>query len=251
MIWSVRAGRVDCGRPVRAKRYGMRRKCAAVFKRRSGEGNTGMARLVDDLRREGYVKTAAVARAMLAADRKIFLEGSQPERAYEDAPLGIGYEQTISAPHMVAIMVEALDATPGMKVLEVGGGSGWHAAVIAGLVRPGGRVVSVERVPELAARAKENLRRAGFSDTVDVVVGDGSLGYPPEAPYDRISVAAAAPRVPESLLRQLKADGGRLLVPVGPPGYQDLIEVVMEGGRPRRDSLGGCVFVPLLGAEGF
>lgn len=228
-----------------------RGKCVCVFKRRSGDGNTGMTRLVDALRREGVVKSEAVARAMIGADRKLFLEGSDLDRAYEDTPLGIGFGQTISAPHMVAIMVEALDAKSGMKVLEVGGGSGWHAAVIAGLVRPGGRVISVERVPELAARARETLRRAAFSDTVEVVVGDGSLGHPPEAPFDRISVAAAAPRVPESLVRQLKPGGGRLLVPVGPPGYQDLIEVVMEGGHPRRDNLGGCVFVPLLGAEGY
>ena len=210
-----------------------------------------MARLVDALRREGVVKTEAVARAMLAADRKLFLEGPEPDNAYEDTPLGIGYEQTISAPHMVAIMVEALRAGPGMNVLEVGGGSGWHAAVIASMVRPGGRVISVERVPELGARAKDNLKRAGFSDTVEVVVADGSVGYPLHAPYDRISVAAAAPRVPESLVRQLKPEGGRLLVPVGPSGYQDLIEVVMQGGRPHRDNLGGCVFVPLLGAEGY
>jgi protein-L-isoaspartate(D-aspartate) O-methyltransferase len=210
-----------------------------------------MATLVRDLEREGVIRRDEVSRAFLGADRRAFVPAEEEEFAYDDTPLSIGHEQTISAPHMVAIMVEALEARAGMKVLEVGGGSGWHAAVIASLVRPGGRVISVERIAALAERAKENLRRAGFTDTVEVVVGDGSVGYPQEAPYDRISVAAAAPRVPPSLARQLKADGGRLLVPVGPPSFQELIEVRMEAGKPRERRLGGCVFVPLLGAEGY
>ena len=148
-------------------------------------------------------------------------------------------------------MLSTFDAHPGMKVLEVGGGSGWHAAVIAGLVSPGGRVVAIERIGELAKVARENVEAAGLSDRVEVVVGDGSVGYPPEAPYDRISVAAAAPRVPASLIAQLKRDGGRLLVPVGPPSHQELIEVRVEGGSARQRGLGGCVFVPLVGKEGY
>lgn len=210
-----------------------------------------METLIRDLKQEGLIKHAAVERAFRAADRRLFLPRADDEAAYDDTPLSIGHDQTISAPHMVAIMVEALDARPGMNVLEVGGGSGWHAAVIASLVRPGGRVVTVERIPALAALAEENLRRAGFADTVTVAVGDGSLGYPAGAPYDRISVAAAAPRVPPSLVRQLKSEGGKLLVPVGPQGYQELVEVSMAGGQPLRRELGGCVFVPLLGDEGY
>jgi len=179
------------------------------------------------------------------------MPGADENAPYEDVPQPIGLGQTISAPHMVAMMVEALDLRPGLKVLEVGGGSGWHAAVIASLVRPGGRVVTVERLGALAEIAVANLARAGFSDTVAVVVGDGSVGYPAEAPFDRISVAAAAPRVPPSLVEQLVPDGGRLLVPVGPPARQELTEVVTQGGAARRRNLGGCVFVPLIGAEGY
>jgi protein-L-isoaspartate(D-aspartate) O-methyltransferase len=210
-----------------------------------------MALLVGQLRREGLIKSPRVAAAFLAADRKGFLPELELEWAYDDAPQSIGHEQTISAPHMVAIMVEALDVRPGMKVLEIGGGSGWHAAVIGSLVRPGGQVITVERIPALASLAERNLARAGFSDAVKVVVADGSVGFAPLAPYDRISVAAAAPRVPESLVRQLRPDGGRLIVPVGPPSIQELVQVDMEGGRARRLDLGGCVFVPLVGQEGY
>lgn len=210
-----------------------------------------MAALVRDLKDEGLVKRPEVERALLAADRALFVPPSEAGSAYDDAPLPIGYEQTISAPHMVAIMVEALDARAGMKVLEVGGGSGWHAAVIASLVQPGGRVIAVERIAPLAETARRNLKGAGFEDAVTVVVADGSLGFPPEAPFDRISVAAAAPRVPQTLVDQLRPDGGKLLVPVGPLSVQELTEVERSAGKVRKRSLGGCVFVPLLGAEGY
>jgi protein-L-isoaspartate(D-aspartate) O-methyltransferase len=224
-----------------------------MFKRqpppaRRGEG---MAGLVRQLREEGYLKTPTVSRAMQAVDRAHFVPAPSRAEAYVDTPLSIGLDQTISAPHMVAIMVEALEATPGMKVLEVGGGSGWHAAVIAGVVAPGGVVVSVERLAPLAQAARENLERAGLEGRVRVVVGDGSVGYPQEAPFDRISVAAAAPAVPPSLVDQLSPEGGRLVVPVGSRTYQELMAVTRHGDSVRRENLGGCVFVPLLGAEGF
>ncbi len=210
-----------------------------------------MGALVRALKEEGLVRRPEVERAFLAADRILFVPPSLADSAYEDTPLSIGHEQTISAPHMVAMMVEALDLRPGMKVLEVGGGSGWHAAVLASLVRPGGRVISVERLEPLARTARENLARAGFEDTVTVVIADGSLGLPREAPFDRISVAAAAPRIPQPLIDQLKPEGGKLLVPVGPRSVQELTEVERREGAVRKRSLGGCVFVPLLGAEGY
>jgi len=210
-----------------------------------------MAALIGQLRADGYVKTPEVARALAGADRAGFLPAEAAGDAYVDAPLSIGHEQTISAPHMVAIMVEALEARPGMKVLEVGGGSGWHAAVIAGLVGRRGRVVSLERIAALAEAARANLARAGFADRVRVVVADGSVGFPGEAPFDRISVAAAAPRVPPPLVEQLSPAGGRLLVPVGSRTYQELVAVTRTGDARREQRLGGCVFVPLLGQEGF
>lgn len=206
-------------------------------------------RMVHRLGEQGYVATERVAEAIRRVPRHAFLPGREDE-AYLDAPVGIGLGQTISAPHMVAIMVEALDARPGMRVLEVGAGSGYHAAVVAELVAPGGRVWSVERVPELVARARENLLRAGFAERVEVVEGDGSEGLPAHAPFDRIYVTCAAPRVPEPLLAQL-APQGRLLVPVGNRYQQELLLVERgpEGTRERR--LGGCVFVPLVGKHGF
>jgi len=224
-----------------------------MFRHRAEQPASGetMAGLVRHLRRARYIRTEAVERALLRADRRHFVPSSQASRAYLDAPLPIGHDQTISAPHMVAIMAEALEAQPGMRVLEVGGGSGWHAAVIAGLVGPGGRVISVERVDELAQQARENLQAAGYAGLVEVVVGDGSVGHKSGAPYDRISVAAAAPRVPGSLVDQLSRNLGRLIVPVGPRSVQELIAVTRDGGRVRREELGGCVFVPLLGKEGF
>lgn len=219
--------------------------------RRRFTGASGLARLVADLKAEGLIRTPEVEAAFLTVDRQAFVPGLAPAAAYEDAPQSIGHEQTISAPHMVAIMIEALDARPGMKVLEVGGGSGWHAALIAALVRPGGRVFTMERIEALADAARANLGRGGFGDTVEVVVGDGTLGYPPAAPFDRISVAAAAPHVPQALVDQLAPDGGRLLVPVGPLARQELVSIEKRGGAAHRRNLGGCVFVPLVGADGY
>jgi protein-L-isoaspartate(D-aspartate) O-methyltransferase len=185
---------------------------------------------------------------MLKVPRHLFMPQDIREQAYEDRPQHIGCGQTISAPHMVAIMVEALEVGPGMKVLEVGAGSGYHAAVLAEMVRPGGAVFSVERVPELVRSAKANLASAGY-DEVTVLLSDGTVGLSKEAPFDRISVAAAAPAVPRPLMDQL-ADGGILLVPVGDRGYQQLIRIVRKGGTFSSEDLGSVVFVPLIGEHG-
>ncbi|MGQ0534462.1 MAG: protein-L-isoaspartate(D-aspartate) O-methyltransferase, partial [Methanobacteriota archaeon] len=181
--------------------------------------------------------------------RERFVPAEAAERASEDTPLAIGEGQTISAPHMVAIMAEASMFRPGQRVLEIGGGSGYHAAVAATLVRPGGRVVSVERIGALADRARAALRDAGFPD-VEVVEGDGSEGYAAGAPYDRISVACAAPKVPPPLLSQLAPEGA-LIVPVGHRDRQELLRVTKRGDEWRTESLGGCMFVPLVGRYGF
>ena len=153
---------------------------------------------------------------------------------------------------MVAIMNEALELEHGQIVLEIGAGSGYHAAVIAEQVAPDGRVYTVERISELVTLARRNLERAGYSDRVILVQGDGSLGYRDRSPYDRILVTAAAPKVPAPLIDQLKNDG-ILLVPVGGRlSPQELVKVQKDlAGKIKRKSLGGVAFVPLIGDQGF
>jgi len=153
---------------------------------------------------------------------------------------------------MVAIMNEALELRIGDKVLEVGAGSGYHAATIAEQIGPQGRVYTIELVPELVKVARSNLEKAGYSDRVTLVQGDGSLGYPDRAPYDRIVVTAAAPKIPQPLVGQLRS-GGILVIPVGGRLFpQELIRVRKdEKGQIERAPLGGVAFVPLIGKEGF
>jgi len=153
---------------------------------------------------------------------------------------------------MVAIMNEALELGFGNKVLEVGAGSGYHAATVAEQIGPQGRVYTIELVPDLVKVARSNLEKAGYSDRVALVQGDGSLGYPDRAPYDRIVVTAAAPKIPQPLVGQLRS-GGILVIPVGGRLFpQELVKVRKdEKGQIERASLGGVAFVPLIGKEGF
>jgi protein-L-isoaspartate(D-aspartate) O-methyltransferase len=185
--------------------------------------------------------------AMNRVPRKLFVPERLRSRAYDDIPLPIGYEQTISAPHMVAIMCDLLDLREGMSVLEVGGGSGYHAAVMADLVGPEGHIFSIERHPELVARARKSLNQAGINNVV-MIEGDGSIGLPDRAPFDRISVAATAPRVPEPLKQQLKV-GGKMVIPVG-TAFQELVLVTRKNGFAAEEKM-GVAFVPLIGKEGF
>lgn len=194
----------------------------------------------------GRIKDSVI-QAMYDVPREFFVPEHLADRAYDDTPLPIGFGQTISAPHMVAIMCDLLDLHSSMKVLEVGGGSGYHAAVMGEIIGPEGKVFSVERVPELVALANENLKRAEISNVI-VVQGDGSLGLPNHVPYDRISVAATAPSVPEPLKEQLKL-GGKLVIPVG-SGYQELLLVTRKNGYAIEEKM-AVVFVPLLGEHGF
>jgi protein-L-isoaspartate(D-aspartate) O-methyltransferase len=150
---------------------------------------------------------------------------------------------------MVAIMIEALDLRPGQRVLEIGGGSGYHAAVTANMVGPEGHVYTVERIEPLAEKAKHNIRLAGLQDVVSVFLGDGSTGLPEHAPYDRIFVACASPNIPKPLEQQLD-EGGKILVPVG-RFHQDLLLGEKVSGKLKIKDMGGCVFVPLLGKYGF
>jgi protein-L-isoaspartate(D-aspartate) O-methyltransferase len=200
--------------------------------------------LLDSL--QGSAKESVIS-AMSRVPRELFLPVALKNRAYDDTPLPIGLNQTISAPHMVARMCDLLDLQPGMTVLEVGGGSGYHAAVMAAMVGPTGMVYSVERMPELVTAAKRNLEKAGITN-VTMIETDGSLGLPEHAPYDRISVAATAPRIPEPLKQQLKV-GGKMVLPVG-RDYQDLYLVTRKNGFCVEEKM-GVIFVPLIGEKGF
>jgi len=188
-----------------------------------------------------------VIQAMAKVPRELFIPEPYRSNAYEDTPLPIGYGQTISAPHMVAIMCHLLDLQADMKILEVGGGSGYHAAVMAQLIGPHGHIYSVERIPKLVAQARENLRQAGVFN-VSMIESDGSSGLPENAPFDRISVAATAPRIPEPLKRQLKI-GGKMVIPVG-TAFQELVMVTRKNGFSIEEKM-GVAFVPLIGEHGF
>ena len=207
----------------------------------------GQRALLDTLRERGLLDDPRVGAAMEAVPRQAFVPPHLHTEAHVDAPLPIGGGQTISAPHRVAIMAAAVDARPGDRVLEVGGGSGYHAAVLAHLVQPGGSVVSMEVRPELAAAARANLTRLPAPLPIDIVVGDGSRGFPERAPFDRISVACGAPEVPPPLVEQL-SEGGVLVIPVGGLETQELLRVRKDG---RREPLGPVRFVPLVGEFGF
>jgi len=192
------------------------------------------------------VRDERVLAAMEKIPRHLFVPENWERAAYEDRPLPIGEGQTISQPYIVAVMTEQLEIRSHDRVLEIGTGSGYQAAILAEL---GGKVVSVERLPELADRARENLARAGVRG-VEIVVGDGTQGYPPEAPYDAIIVTAASPDIPGPLVEQL-AEGGRLIAPVGPRECQDLVKLVKREARVETIPLGGVCFVPLIGQFGW
>jgi protein-L-isoaspartate(D-aspartate) O-methyltransferase len=186
--------------------------------------------------------------AMASLPRERFVPEERRPIAYADEALPIPAGQTISQPWIVARMTELLSPKAGDRVLDIGTGSGYQAAILALL---GARVVSIERQPELAASARQRLTELGFGDQVEVRLGDGSLGDPAGAPWDGILVAAAAPAIPVSLREQLSPNGGRLVIPVGDRRRQDLLLVIRQGDTWLERNDGPCVFVPLVGEEGF
>ncbi len=193
------------------------------------------------------IKDESVLEAMRKVPRHLFVQEVHRSSAYEDYPLPIGEEQTISQPYMVALMTEALKLSGKETVLEIGTGSGYQTAVLAELA---GRVYSVERIPALAGRARKTLDELGHSNVL-VRLSDGTMGWEEHAPYDRIMVTAGAPSVPEPLIDQLK-DDGILVIPVGGDLSQELIRVTRDQkGRIRKEKMGGCVFVRLLGKHGW
>jgi protein-L-isoaspartate(D-aspartate) O-methyltransferase len=203
------------------------------------------SRLVEVLRANG-IEDLAVLRAFGEVPRHLFVPEALRRRAYEDVALPIGYGQTISQPTTQAKYIQSLQLSGTERVLEVGTGSGYQAAL---LTKVASQVVTVERIASLAGEARKALVKAGFP-TVTVLEGDGSLGWRPFAPYDAILVAAASPAVPEPLLRQLK-DGGRLVIPVQSEGTQILRQIVKVGTSYATSDLGQVQFVPLLGKYGY
>jgi protein-L-isoaspartate(D-aspartate) O-methyltransferase len=197
------------------------------------------------LRRRG-IDDERVLAAMARVPRELFVPESLRPYAYEDGALPIGQRQTISQPFVVATICQLLGLDGGERVLDVGTGSGYQAAVLAELAA---EVVTIERIPELAAIARNALADAGYGG-VEVLVGDGSLGVPERAPFDAIAVAAAAPRVPAALYAQLAA-GGRIVLPRGTRWGQELVLVERTPEGPRERSSIQVRFVPLLGDEGF
>ena len=192
------------------------------------------------------IRDPRVLDAMRHVPREAFVPAADVGHAYADKALPIGEGQTISQPYMVALMTEALGLSGGERVLEVGTGSGYQTAILAELAS---EVISIERLATLADAARVRLASLGYT-AVDIVVGDGSLGYPGKAPYDAILVAAGAPRVPDALRGQL-AVGGRLAIPVGAYGYQDLLGIVRGDDGFTETRREGCVFVPLVGEAGW
>jgi len=197
------------------------------------------------LRNRG-IRDERVLHAMERVPRHLFVPADKLRQAYDDQPVPIEAEQTISQPYIVAAMLEAVHLNPEDIVLEIGTGSGYQTALLAELVA---RVYSVERYALLANSAEQRLRDLGYSN-VEITVADGTLGLPQHAPYDVIVVAAAAPHVPQPLLQQLK-EGGRLIVPVGGPENQQLQLLRKQAGGLLTTLLDGCRFVPLIGAEGY
>jgi len=208
-------------------------------------------RLINYLKEGGFIKTEKVEEAMINVDRSIFVPQKYINESYEDKPLPIGYGQTISAPSIVAYMTELLELREGDKVLEIGTGSGYQTAILSYIVKEKGLIISIERIKELSEIAYKNLEKLGLHKNVKLIVGDGSIGYENDKPYDRILITAASPKIPNFIYDQLK-NGGIAVMPVGPIEEQKLVVL-------KKDELGkitieyniSVIFVPLIGYNGF
>jgi len=203
-------------------------------------------RMVEEQMIQRGIHDPRVLDAVREVPRHMFVPDKEPQWAYIDAPIPVGWGQTISQPYIVALMTEALELQGHEKVLEIGTGSGYEAAILSRLAT---RVHSIERIEGLACRAKETLDELGIFN-VTVTHGNGSIGLPEEAPYDAIIVTGAAPDIPKPLIKQL-ADGGRLVLPLGERDSQTLTKITRTGHTTQRVNLGLCVFVPLIGREGW
>ena len=197
------------------------------------------------LRRRG-IEDERVLASMAEVPREQFVPARVRDSAYNDSALPIGHDQTISQPWVVAAICQALRLNGDENVLEIGTGSGYSAAVLAKLAR---HVISIERVPELGEAARSKLEELGTAN-VEVIVGDGSRGYPESAPYDAIAIHAATPEAPHSLISELGTDG-RLVVPIATGSADLLTAFIRQNGDLRQETIGPCRFVPLIGVEGF
>ncbi len=196
--------------------------------------------LIQHLISSGYLKTKKVIQAFEEIPRENFVPHDYHDHAYADEPLPIGGGQTISAPHMVAVMTELLEPKKTDEVLEVGAGSGYQAAILSKLVK---KVFTIEFDKNIAKRAELNLCSTGINN-VEIMTGDGSKGYEKQAPFDKTIVTCACQEIPRALIVQLK-EGGRIVIPVGGQWYQELVLGVKKKGRLETSMHGGCVFVPL------
>lgn len=207
--------------------------------------------LATDLKHRQIIITEKVFLAMKKVPRHLFVPEEIQSRAYMDSPQEIGKGQTISAPHMNAMMCEYLDLRDGLKVLEIGAGSGYQAALIAEVIGKTGKVFTIERIPELVENASKILQKLNYSN-VTVINGDGTEGFEKEAPFDRILVTAAGPEIPRPLLTQLSPDDGILCIPVGKIHWdQDLYVIRRTKDKYVKQKICKVVFVPLLGKFGF
>lgn len=206
-------------------------------------------RMVDSQLRSRGIRDPRVLKAMETVPRHLFVDEGLRDQAYSDGPLPIGENQTISQPYIVALMTEALELTGRDKVLEIGTGSGYQAAVLAEIAE---RVLSIERIAFLATRARKLIESLNYFN-VAIRVGDGTLGWQDEAPFDAILVAAGSPEIPKTLIEQL-AVGGRLVIPVGDRNSQQLIRITRQSEDVKdlkKEDLGGCRFVNLIGEYGW
>jgi len=213
----------------------------------AGRNEDRRARMVERQLRARGIRSERVLRVMGEVPREAFLPSGGEADAYADRALPLAQGQTVSQPYMVAIMTEALLLDPQDRVLEIGTGSGYQTAILCPLAA---RVYSVERIPELSRAAAHTLQALGC-ENVDLRVGDGTLGWPEEAPFDAILITAGAPRIPESLKAQLSEEGGRIVAPVGDRYIQELTRMVRTGNDFASERLLSCRFVPLVGEEGW
>lgn len=207
--------------------------------------------LVKKLQSEGIISSENVINAMLTIPRHKFVPESIQNSAYLDAPLAIGYDQTISAPHMHGMMCEYLDIQMGMKILEVGTGSGYHTALLSYLVGEKGKVFSVERIKELSERAQKIFEELEYFNII-TSIDDGTMGWPKNAPFDRILITAASPTIGQPYIDQLSDNHGKLCIPIGNRvSHQKLMLCEKIGNKVQKSQICGVRFVPLIGKYGF